>query len=86
MKVRRRIAAPEAQGLCHGRTQLQQGFATGEMGFRGKLARQQFSKAHVRFVPKADRLETHRAQTSREALESTPEDLMRLTQISTLGK
>lgn len=32
------------------------------------------------------RLETHRAQTSREALESTPEDLMRLTQISTLGK
>jgi len=32
------------------------------------------------------RLETHRAQTSREALESTPGDLMRLTQISTLGK
>jgi hypothetical protein len=31
------------------------------------------------------RLETHRAQTSREALDSTPEDL-RLTQISALGK
>src|SRR6516164_1277936 len=37
MKVRRRIAAPEAQGLCHGRTQLQQGFATDEMGFRVRL-------------------------------------------------
>jgi hypothetical protein len=32
------------------------------------------------------RLETHRVQTSREALESTPEELMRLTQLSTLGK
>jgi len=35
MKVRRRIAAPKAQGLCgpcYGLTQLQQGFTPGRMG------------------------------------------------------
>jgi hypothetical protein len=39
MKSRRRIAAPEAQGLCgpcYGMRQLQQGFSTDGMGFRLK--------------------------------------------------
>jgi hypothetical protein len=34
--------------------QLQQGFATGEMGFRGQLAPHQSRTAHVRFGSKAD--------------------------------
>jgi len=33
---------------------LQQGFATGEMGLRGQIARQQSRTAHVRFGSKAD--------------------------------
>jgi hypothetical protein len=33
---------------------LQQGFATGEMGFRGPAAKQQFGAANVRFGSKAD--------------------------------
>jgi len=37
--------------------QLQQGFATGEMGFRGQFAEQQPWAAHVRFGSKADILE-----------------------------
>jgi len=40
MKSRRRIALTEA-GTTPNRTQLQQGFATSEMGFRGQFARQQ---------------------------------------------
>jgi hypothetical protein len=39
-KSRRRIAAPKAKGLCgpcYGMTQLQQEFATSEMGFRVSL-------------------------------------------------
>jgi hypothetical protein len=38
-----RIAAPKVQslcGLCFRMTQLQQGFATGEMGFNDKFALQ----------------------------------------------
>jgi hypothetical protein len=35
---------------------LQQGFPTGETGFRGQFARQQSSAAHVRFGSKADML------------------------------
>jgi hypothetical protein len=57
MKARRRIAAPKAQGLCgpcYGMTQLQQGFAAGEMGFRVSLHDSNLEPAHVRFVPKAD--------------------------------
>jgi hypothetical protein len=44
MKLRRRIAAPEAQGLCglrYGMTQLQQGFTTGGMGSDSYFAWQQ---------------------------------------------
>jgi ABC transporter substrate binding protein len=33
---------------------LQQGIASGEMGFKGQFARQQFWAAHVRFGSKAD--------------------------------
>ena len=41
MNSRRRITAPKAQE--HADTcRLQQGFATGEMGFRGQFARLQF--------------------------------------------
>jgi len=40
MKSRRRIAFTKA-GTTLNRTGLQQGFATGEMGFRGQFARQQ---------------------------------------------
>jgi hypothetical protein len=39
-----RIAAPKVQNLCglsFRMTQLQQGFTTGEMGFRGQFAKQQ---------------------------------------------
>jgi hypothetical protein len=35
-------------------TQLQQGFATGEMGFRDQVAQQQSCPAHVCFGSKAD--------------------------------
>jgi hypothetical protein len=41
MKLRRRIALPEAKDRAW-LVQLQQGFATGEMGFRVSFARQQF--------------------------------------------
>ena len=34
--------------------QLQQGFATGEMGFRGQFGQQQSRVSHVRFGSKAD--------------------------------
>jgi hypothetical protein len=40
MKSRRRIAFPEAKD-CASLAQLQQRFATGEMGFRDQFARQQ---------------------------------------------
>jgi hypothetical protein len=48
MKSRRRIAFPEAKDRAW-LVQLQQGFATGEMGFSGHVARQQFCVADVRF-------------------------------------
>jgi len=35
-------------------TQLQQGFTTGGMGFRGQFAQYQSETAHVRFGSKAD--------------------------------
>src|SRR5262249_44416657 len=57
MKVRRRIAAPKAQGLCgpcYGLTQLQQGFTTGGMGSNSHFAQQQSSGPNVRFGSKAD--------------------------------
>jgi hypothetical protein len=57
MKVRRRIAAPKAQGLCgpcYGLTQLQQGFTTGGMGSNRHFAQQQYSGSNVRFGSKAD--------------------------------
>jgi hypothetical protein len=44
MKSRRRIASPEGsegRQLSLTGTRLQQGFTTGEMGFRGQFARQQ---------------------------------------------
>ena len=53
MKSRRRIAFTEA-GTTPNRMRLQQGFATGEMGFRGQFAQQQSETAHVRFGTKAD--------------------------------
>ena len=52
MKSRRRIAFTEA-GTTPNRTQLQQGFATGEMGF-SQFARQQSLGPNVRFGSKAD--------------------------------
>ena len=56
MKLRRRIAAPKAQGLCGLclEKRLQQGFTTGEMGFRGQFAGQQSQPDDVRFGSKAD--------------------------------
>ena len=48
-----RIALTKA-GTPPNRTRLQQGFATGEMGFRGQFARQQSLAAHVRFGSEAD--------------------------------
>jgi hypothetical protein len=53
MKSRRRIASPKA-GTTPTRTRLQQGFATGGMGFRGQFAQQHSETAHVRFGSKAD--------------------------------
>ena len=53
MKSRRRIALPEAGTTPNG-TRLQQGFVTGEMGFRDQAAQQQFRAADVRFGSKAD--------------------------------
>jgi len=53
MKSRRRIALPKA-GTTPSRTQLQQGFATGETGFGGQFAQQQSCAPHVRFGSKAD--------------------------------
>src|SRR6516164_2105334 len=50
MKSRRRIASPKA-GTTPTRTRLQQGFATGGMGFRRQFAQQHSETAHVRFVP-----------------------------------
>ncbi len=38
---RRRIAHPKAEDYANFQVGLQQGFATGEMGFRGDFARQQ---------------------------------------------
>jgi len=52
MKSRRRL--PQGSGPRQLRRRLQQGFATGEMGFRGQFARQQSRAAHVRFGSKAD--------------------------------
>jgi hypothetical protein len=49
MKSRRRIAFPKAYD--HATVRVQQGFATRKMGLNGHFAQQQFSKAHVRFVP-----------------------------------
>jgi hypothetical protein len=40
---------PQGSGPRQLRRRLQQGFATGEMGFRGQFARQQSRAAHVRF-------------------------------------
>jgi hypothetical protein len=53
MKSRRRIAFPKAQ-LRDLALQLQQGFATREIGFRDQVAQQQSRAAHVRFGSKAD--------------------------------
>jgi hypothetical protein len=53
MKSRRRIAFTKA-GTTPNRTRLQQGFATGEMGFNRYFAQQQFSMADVRFGSTAD--------------------------------
>src|SRR6516164_7800895 len=55
MKSRRRIAFPKGQDHADcDCVQLQQGFATGEMGFRGHFAWQQSSGPNVRFGSKAD--------------------------------
>ena len=51
---RRRIAHPKAQDYADFKGGLQQGFATGEMGFSNHFAQQQFSKAHVCFGSIAD--------------------------------
>jgi hypothetical protein len=53
MKSRRRIAFTKA-GLRRNRARLQQGIATGEMGFSAQFAWQQTRAAHVRFGSKAD--------------------------------
>jgi hypothetical protein len=68
MKSRRRIACPEAQDYTNN-DRLHQGFATGEMGFRGRLHSsnleplmsalgQKLTSEHVRIMsalpPKAD--------------------------------
>jgi hypothetical protein len=50
---RRRIAFTKA-GTTPNRTQLQQGFATDEMGSDGHFAQQQSSTPNVRFGSKAD--------------------------------
>jgi hypothetical protein len=50
MKVRRRIAAPKAQGLCgpcYGLTQLQQAFTTAGMGSDRHFAQQHSSGPNV---------------------------------------
>jgi len=51
---RRRIAYPKAEDYADFQRGLQQGFAAGEMGFRGQSARQQSWAAHVRFGSLAD--------------------------------
>src|SRR5262249_1570715 len=53
-KSRRRIACPKRSGPRQIRRRLQQGFTTGEMGFRGQFAQRQSETAHVRFGSKAD--------------------------------
>src|SRR6516165_386610 len=55
MTSRRRIAFPKGQDHADcDCVQLQQGIATGEMGFRGHFAWQQSSGPNVRFGSKAD--------------------------------
>jgi hypothetical protein len=53
MKSRRRIACPRGLGPRRVR-ELQQGFATGGIGFRHRFAEQQSETADVRFGSKAD--------------------------------
>jgi hypothetical protein len=51
---RRRIAHPKLRTTPIFKVGLQQGFATGEMGFKGQFARHHLSAADVRFGSKAD--------------------------------
>jgi hypothetical protein len=52
MKSRRRIAFPRLRTTPTMR--LQQGFATGGMGFKDQVAQQEFPAVHVRFGSLAD--------------------------------
>jgi len=55
MKSRRRIASPKGQDHADcDCVQLQQGFATGEMGVNDQFALQTSWISHVRFGSKAD--------------------------------
>jgi hypothetical protein len=51
---RRRIAHPKLRTTPIFKVGLQQGFATGEMGFKGQFARHHLSAANLRFGSKAD--------------------------------
>jgi hypothetical protein len=51
---RRRIAHPKAQDYANFQVSLQQGFATGEMGFKGQFAPQKSGVADVCFGSEAD--------------------------------